>query len=107
MKQLSVRQAKVCAWAHAYLHQSERWAVLDTETTGLSSQDEVIELALVDASGAVLFSSLIQTQDPAASRLGNSHSQHHVGHVGSRANLPAGLADTRSLIQSLSKHPGL
>jgi DNA polymerase-3 subunit epsilon len=64
MKQLSARQAKVCAWAHAYLHQSERWAVLDTETTGLSSQDEVIELALVDASGAVLFSSLIQTQDP-------------------------------------------
>lgn len=61
---MNPRRARVCAWAHAYQHQSEAWAVLDTETTGLSSQDEVIELAIVDASGAVLFSSLIQPQNP-------------------------------------------
>jgi DNA polymerase III epsilon subunit-like protein len=64
LKILSARQANVCAWAHCYLHQTEAWAVLDTETSGLTHRDEVIELALVDASGAVLFSSLIQTQNP-------------------------------------------
>jgi DNA polymerase III epsilon subunit-like protein len=64
LKHLSARQANVCAWAHRYLHQNNTWAVLDTETTGLTHRDEVIELALVDSSGAVLFSSLIQTQNP-------------------------------------------
>jgi DNA polymerase III epsilon subunit-like protein len=38
--------------------------VLDSETTGLGNEDEVIELALVHATGTVLFCSLIQPQDP-------------------------------------------
>lgn len=57
------RQADVCAWAKAYLSNRE-FVVLDSETTGLGSEDEVIELALVHSSGAVLFSSLIQPQNP-------------------------------------------
>lgn len=58
------RQADVCAWAKAYLSSGD-FVVLDSETTGLSSVcDEVLELALVHSSGAVLFSSLIQPQDP-------------------------------------------
>lgn len=61
---MNERRARVCAWAHRYLHQTKAWAVLDTETTGFTHRDEVIELALVDASGVVLFSSLIQTQNP-------------------------------------------
>lgn len=43
--------------------------MLDSETTGLGDGDEVIELALVHASGTVLFSSLIQPQDPQRSDL--------------------------------------
>ncbi len=57
------RQARVCAWAKAYL-QAGDFVVLDSETTGLGDRDEVIELALVHSSGTVLFSSLIQPQDP-------------------------------------------
>jgi DNA polymerase-3 subunit epsilon len=57
------RQARVCAWAKAYL-QAGDFIVLDSETTGLGDEDEVIELALVHWSGTVLFSSLIQPQDP-------------------------------------------
>ena len=41
--------------------------VLDSdsvESTGLDDEDEVIELALVHSSGVVLFSSLIQPEDP-------------------------------------------
>lgn len=38
--------------------------MLDSETTGLGDEDEVIELALVHSSGTVLFSSLIRPQDP-------------------------------------------
>jgi DNA polymerase-3 subunit epsilon len=57
------RQARVCAWAKAYL-QAGDFVVLDSETTGLGGRDEVIELALVHSSGTVLFSSLIQPQDP-------------------------------------------
>ncbi len=62
------RQARVCAWAKAYLEAGD-FIVLDSETTGLSSADEVIELALVHSSGTVLFSSLIQPQDPQRSDL--------------------------------------
>jgi DNA polymerase III epsilon subunit-like protein len=59
------RQAEVCAWAKTYLEQGD-FVVLDSETTGLSqAQDEIIELALISASGSVLFSSLIQPHNPA------------------------------------------
>lgn len=58
------RQQRVCAWAHTYTHMTEPWAVLDTETTGLGNDDEVLELAIISSTGDVLFSSLIQPQDP-------------------------------------------
>jgi DNA polymerase III subunit epsilon len=61
---MNQRQQRICAWAHNYLQQPD-FCVLDAETTGLATHDEVIELAIVSgASGEVLFSSLIQTQDP-------------------------------------------
>jgi DNA polymerase III epsilon subunit-like protein len=50
------RQASICAWAKAYLDHGDFIV--------LGSEDEVIELALVHSSGAVLFSSLIQPQNP-------------------------------------------
>lgn len=57
------KQIDICAWAHGYVEKLGSWIVLDTETTGLGADDEVIELAIVSSSGAVLFSSLIQPQD--------------------------------------------
>jgi DNA polymerase-3 subunit epsilon len=57
------RQEKVCAWASSYVSSPANWAILDTETTGISEDDEVIELALVSPTGSILFSSLIQPQN--------------------------------------------
>ncbi len=37
---------------------------LDTETTGLESNDEIIELAIVDSSGKVIFESFVRPQKP-------------------------------------------
>lgn len=48
----------------------EGFVVIDTETTGLSARDEIIEIAAVDADGQVLFESLVQPRSgrvPAAS----------------------------------------
>ncbi|GCF10904.1 3'-5' exonuclease [Dictyobacter arantiisoli] len=51
------------AWAQKYREQGA-FVVLDSETTGLDRDDEVIELGIVDGqTGAVLFNSLIQPQD--------------------------------------------
>ncbi len=37
---------------------------LDTETTGLESTDEIIEIAIVDSSGQVIFESFVRPQKP-------------------------------------------
>ncbi len=47
---------QMITWAQDLLTQ-EDWCVLDTETTGLSAQDEVIELAMLDPRGKILFHS--------------------------------------------------
>jgi DNA polymerase III subunit epsilon len=48
------------AWARALLE--KRPLVLDTETSGLESSHEVIELALVERDGTVLLNTLLQCQ---------------------------------------------
>lgn len=40
------------------LDKKDRYAILDTETTGLESNDQVIELSIIDLDGNVLFDSL-------------------------------------------------
>jgi uncharacterized protein YprB with RNaseH-like and TPR domain len=59
------RQADVCSWAKAYLDHGD-FIVLDSETTGLGNEDEVIELALIHSSGTILFSSTYSAARPAA-----------------------------------------
>jgi DNA polymerase-3 subunit epsilon len=43
---------------------SEKPLYIDTETTGLSKNDEVIEISIVDHDGAILFSSMIKPTQP-------------------------------------------
>ncbi len=38
--------------------------ILDTETTGLGAQDEIVELAIIDTNGTVKFDNLIQPTIP-------------------------------------------
>lgn len=43
---------------------NERPVYLDTETTGLNSSDEIIEISIVDDEGVVLFESLVKPSQP-------------------------------------------
>jgi len=48
---------EVCVWAADLLAHPETWCVIDTETTSLTGV--IVELAIVDAAGTVLFESLV------------------------------------------------
>lgn len=47
-------------WARTVLNQPERYVILDTETTGVTSYDEVIQIGVVDPWGKVLLDHLIK-----------------------------------------------
>lgn len=47
-------------WAKAVLDQPERYVILDTETTGVGTYDEVIQIGIIDPRGSVLFDRLIK-----------------------------------------------
>ena len=53
-------QREVIEWARSVLDQPERHVILDTETTGLANDDEVIQLGVVDSTGTVLLDCLIK-----------------------------------------------
>lgn len=59
--QLARRQAS--EWARTML--DEDFVILDTETTGLWPEDEIVEIAVIDRAGAVLLNQRIHPQDPA------------------------------------------
>lgn len=44
-------------WAKEVLDNSDKYVILDSETTGLGTNDVVIELAIIDLNGNVLFNS--------------------------------------------------
>lgn len=54
-------RAAASEWARHWLTRSD-WAILDTETTGLGSDAEIIELALLDSRGAPLLDTLVRPQ---------------------------------------------
>ena len=64
---LSARQqrahAGAGAWARALRHSAD-WAVLDTETTGLDSNAEIIEVAVLDGHGRPLIDTLVRPVMP-------------------------------------------
>lgn len=47
-------------WARAVREQPERYVILDTETTGVTPYDEIIQIAVIDSWGTVLLDQLIR-----------------------------------------------
>lgn len=47
-------------WARAVLDQPDRYVILDTETTGVGNDDEVIQIGVIKPSGEVLLDHLIR-----------------------------------------------
>src|SRR5690606_105710 len=59
-------------------NQFKRWAkedfvILDTETTGLSDDDEIIEIAIIDRNGHVLLNTLIKPINPISEQAKEIH----------------------------------
>ncbi len=50
---------QIVAWARQRLREND-WVLLDTETTGLSHTDEVVEIAIITNTGEVLLQTLIR-----------------------------------------------
>jgi len=50
-------------WARAML--DEDFVILDTETTGLWPEDEIVEIAVIDRAGTALLNQRIQPENPA------------------------------------------
>ncbi|MCB9628200.1 MAG: 3'-5' exonuclease [Sandaracinaceae bacterium] len=56
------RQARLdaIAWASSVLASPDGYAILDTETTGVGEDDEIIQIAIVDPSGRELVNTLVR-----------------------------------------------
>jgi len=53
-------QREAIDWARAVLAQPDQYVILDTETTGVTNYDEVIQIGVIDPSGVVLLDHLIR-----------------------------------------------
>lgn len=56
-------QEKAGYWAFSLLERTD-WVILDTETTGLSQEDEIIQIAILAFDGAVLLDTLVHPTQP-------------------------------------------
>jgi DNA polymerase III epsilon subunit-like protein len=61
--QVSAAREEVIMWARQVVEERET-LILDTETTGLDDQDEVIQLAIIDMQGHVLLYTLVRPTVP-------------------------------------------
>ncbi len=50
-------------WARSLLER-EDWVILDTETTGLSQIDEIIQIAIIAYDGSLLLNTLVRPKQP-------------------------------------------
>ena len=64
-------------WARAILDQPDRYVILDTETTGLTNDDEVIQLGILSPNGDVLMDRLIRPS-PGRSIHPQAQRVHHI-----------------------------
>ena len=67
------------AWARD-LFRRDDWVLLDTETTGLDGDAEIVDLALLDRDGTVLLDTLLRPQWPIPPVVSRVHGlyDHHV-----------------------------
>ena len=54
---------KATLWARALLERAD-WVILDTETTGMSPADEIVQIAILSHEGKVLLDTLIRPTQP-------------------------------------------
>jgi DNA polymerase III epsilon subunit-like protein len=59
-----VRRARLRDWARAILAAPDDWAILDTETTDRKRDSDIIDIALIDLTDRVLYTSLVQPTQP-------------------------------------------
>jgi DNA polymerase III epsilon subunit-like protein len=71
-------RAEAIAWAQAALVDN-RAVILDTETTGLDNQAQVIEIAVIDLVGITLFDTLIRPTIPVSSEATAVHGLDNPG----------------------------
>lgn len=69
-------------WAQAMLAHKQA-VILDTETTGLSNTDEIVQLAILRVDGEVLYDSLLKPTCPIPSQVSKLHGiyDHHLTHA--------------------------
>jgi DNA polymerase-3 subunit epsilon len=61
--QRTVDRREVTKWAEGILSEPELYCILDTETTGLEQDDEIVQIAVIEPEhGKVLFESLVKPQ---------------------------------------------
>jgi DNA polymerase-3 subunit epsilon len=67
------------AWARSLLTRDD-WVIVDTETTGLDSGAEVIDLAVLDRHGTILLETLLRPRRPIPAQVTRIHGlgDHHV-----------------------------
>lgn len=63
-KRISEYKLKVKNKCLNWLNSPDQFVILDTETTGLDSSAEIVEISIIDTSGQVLFDSLIKPSAP-------------------------------------------
>jgi len=84
------------SWARDFM-QRDDWVLLDSETTGLGSDAEIIDLAVLDRHGTVLLDTLLRPQGsipPVVSRVHGLYDQH----VRSAPTFPAIWPQLRALL---------
>lgn len=65
-------QQAAVTWAQDLLKR-DNWCILDTETTGLGSWDEIVEIALIDSTGQTLLNQKIKPTCPISSGAAEIH----------------------------------
>lgn len=53
-------QMEPVTWAQHVLSNPDKYLILDTETTGLSREDEIIQIAAIDTNGETLLNELVR-----------------------------------------------